>query len=168
VCSGPFQIWIALYLKQINVSTDKILKVEEQSRLEKLINYEDRWPGLTIRKDLRKVKIYINLFAHAIYSNKIFDTACILVILANSITLCMEDPLQIGITPQQEAIENIFLALYTLEMVIKVLALGFIFNKGAYLRDPWNILDFTIVMSAYLTIVQDLQLIVSNGGTAPV
>lgn len=48
--------------------------------------------------------------------------------------------------------ENIFLALYSVEMVLKILGLGFVFNKGAYLRDPWNILDFIIVMSAYLTI----------------
>lgn len=39
-------------------------------------------------------------------------------------------------------------------MIIKILAKGFIFNKGAYLRDSFNILDFTIVMSAYLTIFQ--------------
>jgi len=49
-------------------------------------------------------------------------------------------------------------------MIMKILGLGFIFNKGAYLRDPWNILDFTIVMSAYLTIVQDLSVVVANGG----
>lgn len=41
-------------------------------------------------------------------------------------------------------------------MVLKILGLGFLFNKGAYLTDPWNILDFTIVMSSYLTIIQDV------------
>jgi len=65
----------------------------------------------------------------------------------------MEDPLQVGTTPQQDIMENVFLALYSIEMVLKILGLGFIFNKGAYIRDPWNILDFVIVMSAYLTIV---------------
>lgn len=49
-------------------------------------------------------------------------------------------------------------------MILKILGLGFIFNKGAYLRDPWNILDFTIVMSAYLTITQDTLAIIQNGG----
>jgi hypothetical protein len=38
-------------------------------------------------------------------------------------------------------------------MSLKILALGFIFNPGAYLRDPWNILDFTIVSTAYLQYV---------------
>jgi hypothetical protein len=57
-------------------------------------------------------------------------------------------------------VENIFLGLYTFEMVMKIMGLGFIFNKGAYLRDPWNILDFIIVMSAYLTIAQDLTTLI--------
>ena len=38
-------------------------------------------------------------------------------------------------------------------MVLKILGLGFIFNKGAYLRDAWNILDFTIVMTGYLSLL---------------
>ena len=37
-------------------------------------------------------------------------------------------------------------------MCMKMLGQGLIFNKFAYLRDLWGILDFFIVMSAYLTI----------------
>jgi hypothetical protein len=53
-------------------------------------------------------------------------------------------------------------------MVLKILGLGFLFNKGAYLRDPWNVLDFIIVMSAYLTISQDLMTMYENDGVKPV
>jgi hypothetical protein len=49
--------------------------------------------------------------------------------------------------------DTIFLILYSLEMVLKILGLGFLFNKGAYLRDAWNILDFTIVMTGYLSLI---------------
>jgi len=52
-----------------------------------------------------------------------------------------------------KVIEYFFLAAYTLEMIIKILARGFVFNEGAYLRDSFNILDFVIVLSAYLTII---------------
>lgn len=47
--------------------------------------------------------------------------------------------------------DKAFLALYSIEMIIKIVALGFIFNTGSYLRDPWNDLDFVIVASAWLT-----------------
>ena len=40
-------------------------------------------------------------------------------------------------------------------MIFKILAKGFVFNRGAYLRDSFNILDFVIVMSAYVTIIQE-------------
>lgn len=35
-------------------------------------------------------------------------------------------------------------------MVLKILGMGFVFNRDAYLRDAWNILDFVIVMVGYL------------------
>lgn len=47
-------------------------------------------------------------------------------------------------------LEEIFLILYTIEMALKIFALGFIFKKNTYLRDPWNIMDFLIVSTAYL------------------
>ena len=37
---------------------------------------------------------------------------------------------------------------FTLECIIKVIAFGFIMTQTAYIRDPWNVLDFTIVLSA--------------------
>jgi hypothetical protein len=41
-------------------------------------------------------------------------------------------------------------------MIIKIVALGFVLNKNSYLRDPWNVLDFIIVGSAWLTEIQTL------------
>ena len=37
-------------------------------------------------------------------------------------------------------------------MVFKVLAKGFILNKNSYMRDPWNILDITIIISGFLSL----------------
>ena len=34
-----------------------------------------------------------------------------------------------------------------------VVSLGFIFNKGSYLRDSWNILDFVIISSGYVGMI---------------
>jgi hypothetical protein len=157
-----------LYLKQIIGRNDVIMRVDEQSRLEILRNYEDRWPLLSLRKSLWKVQIYINLFCLTIISHKLFETICITVILLNSFTLALEDPLAVGTTQTDEVIENLYNGAYTIEMVLKIVGLGFIFNKGAYLRDPWNMLDFFIVMSSYVTIAQDVIAIQQNGGTKPI
>jgi hypothetical protein len=52
-----------------------------------------------------------------------------------------------------ENVEESLLIFYTIEMCLKIIGLGFILNKGAYLRDAWNILDFIIVSSGYLPYV---------------
>ena len=49
-------------------------------------------------------------------------------------------------------VDNIFLGLYTFEMCMKILGMGFIFGQNAYLRDFWGVLDFIIVSSAYFTL----------------
>lgn len=36
-------------------------------------------------------------------------------------------------------------------MVVKILGMGFIMGEGAYIRDAWNILDFSIVLISYST-----------------
>ena len=46
--------------------------------------------------------------------------------------------------------------LYSIEMVFKILGLGFIFGPKAYLLDSWNILDFVIVISGYLTLINEM------------
>jgi hypothetical protein len=40
------------------------------------------------------------------------------------------------------------------EMFTKIFALGFAFNgKASYIRNPWNILDFVIVLSATISVI---------------
>ena len=39
---------------------------------------------------------------------------------------------------------------FIFEMVIKIIALGFVIDRGSYLRESWNILDFFIVFCSIL------------------
>ena len=52
-------------------------------------------------------------------------------------------------------VEVVFLFLYTGEMVLKILGLGFIMGEGSYLRDWWNVLDFIIVITSLLSVGGD-------------
>lgn len=49
----------------------------------------------------------------------------------------------------QESLEYIFLIIFTLECFLKIVAYGFVFHEGAYLRNCWNILDFVIVFMGW-------------------
>ena len=47
--------------------------------------------------------------------------------------------------------DEVFQIAYTVEMVVKIVSMGFLFNNGSYLRDAWNILDFVIIASGYMS-----------------
>jgi hypothetical protein len=51
--------------------------------------------------------------------------------------------------------EKVFMVIYSLEMCLKVGAYGLVVEKFSYLRDPWNVMDFLIVLSSWFTIVAD-------------
>jgi hypothetical protein len=49
--------------------------------------------------------------------------------------------------------DKIFTYIYTAEAVLKIIALGFIVHKASYLRDPWNILDFIVVIMGLISLL---------------
>jgi len=48
-------------------------------------------------------------------------------------------------------LEYVFVVIFTLEAIMKVVAYGFVFHPGAYLRNGWNVLDFVIVIVGSVT-----------------
>ena len=42
---------------------------------------------------------------------------------------------------------HIFGVTFTIEAVIKIIAMGFVGSEGTYLRDGWNLVDFVVVVS---------------------
>ncbi|XP_077917384.1 sodium channel protein type 10 subunit alpha isoform X3 [Halichoerus grypus] len=65
----------------------------------------------------------------------------------------------VGMTQTElpERIEYVFTVIYTFEALIKILARGFCLNEFAYLRDPWNWLDFSVITLAYIGETTDLR-----------
>ncbi|EMP36124.1 Sodium channel protein type 5 subunit alpha [Chelonia mydas] len=49
-----------------------------------------------------------------------------------------------------------FTAIYTFEVLIKILARGLCLNEFTFLRDPWNWLDFSVIVMAYAGEFSDL------------
>lgn len=47
--------------------------------------------------------------------------------------------------------EYIFTGLFTVEMVVKIVARGLILHKHAYLRDGWNWIDFLVVVASLIS-----------------
>lgn len=67
--------------------------VVEQDSIEKIENQTDKWPLQSYRKRIKKIRVYYVRIAATIINHRYFDRISILVIIANTFTLAVEDPL---------------------------------------------------------------------------
>ncbi|XP_057654899.1 muscle calcium channel subunit alpha-1 isoform X1 [Diorhabda carinulata] len=88
---------------------------------------------------------------------KPFEWLILLTIFANCVALAVYTPFpntdSNTTNAYLEKIEYLFLVIFTTECVMKILAYGFLMHPGAYLRNGWNLLDFTIVVIGLITTV---------------
>ena len=105
---------------------------------------------LSLKNPLRQVCIRIVEW-------KPFEWMILLTIFANCVALAIYTPFPNNdsnvINQTLERVELIFLVIFTGESVLKILAYGFVFHSGAYLRNGWNILDFIIVVIGLVSTV---------------
>ncbi|XP_071746366.1 voltage-dependent calcium channel type A subunit alpha-1 isoform X5 [Lepeophtheirus salmonis] len=87
----------------------------------------------------------------------LFEYTVLLTIIANCIVLALEEHLPNGdrtiFAQKLEKTEPYFLGIFTVEAALKILALGFVLHRGSYLRNAWNIMDFIVVVTGYITIL---------------
>ena len=96
-----------------------------------------------------------------------FDRFILLTIVANAIVLCMMEPKKLegrgcgdfkatstsGGNVVIEGSELVFTTIFTIEFLVKVVAMGFLFNKGSYLKDGWNVMDFIVVVVSLVSLL---------------
>ena len=54
-----------------------------------------------------------------------------------------------GANTMMNAIDLLTTCIFTGEVVIRSIALGFASGQNSYLKDPWNVMDFTLVLTAW-------------------
>ena len=79
-----------------------------------------------------------------------FENFILLTIIANSVVLTIEDPSLDANQPIITLLDNCFLIIFSIEMILKIIAMGFVMQPYSYLRDPWNILDFLVVVLGWM------------------
>eukprot|EP00961_Rhodomonas_salina_P268532 3628927-Rhodomonas_salina.7 len=111
-----------------------------------------------------------------------FNRLILILILANCVFLVLDDPvckcqadtctgfelytralyasLDCGYWDDRKAVlqyaEWAFTGMFTLEMIVKIVARGFFLHKHAYLRDGWNWLDFVVVVCSLISLAPGL------------
>ncbi|XP_063322117.1 sodium channel, voltage-gated, type I like, alpha b isoform X3 [Pelmatolapia mariae] len=91
-------------------------------------------------------RIAIKVLVHSMFSILIMFT-----ILTNCAFMTLSNP-----PDWAKNVEYTFTGIYTFESLIKILARGFCVGKFTFLRDPWNWLDFSVILMAYVTEFVDL------------
>ncbi|XP_051799245.1 sodium channel, voltage-gated, type I like, alpha b isoform X2 [Acanthochromis polyacanthus] len=91
-------------------------------------------------------RIAIRVLVHSLFSMLIMFT-----ILTNCAFMTLSNP-----PDWAKNVEYTFTGIYTFESLIKILARGFCVGKFTFLRDPWNWLDFSVILMAYVTEFVDL------------
>uniref|UniRef100_A0A8L2QSN0 Sodium channel protein n=1 Tax=Rattus norvegicus TaxID=10116 RepID=A0A8L2QSN0_RAT len=89
-------------------------------------------------------RISIKILVHSYPFQSFMLIMC--TILTNCIFMTLSNP------PEwTKNVEYTFTGIYTFESLIKILARGFCVGEFTFLRDPWNWLDFVVIVFAYLT-----------------
>ena len=80
-----------------------------------------------------------------------FEWTVLVTIIASCVVMALEEHLPNGdkteLAISLEATESYFLAIFCVEMCLKIVALGFVLHPGSYLRNVWNIMDFVVVVT---------------------
>merc|ERR1711871_792049 len=92
-----------------------------------------------------------------------FDQFILFLIAFSSVLLAIDEPylktdcnwVNSSFVDTLQVLDKIIVVLFVLEMVCKVIALGFVFGKDAYLRNGWNCLDFFLVMLSIVLLASE-------------
>uniref|UniRef100_A0A8C4N6Y8 Uncharacterized protein n=1 Tax=Eptatretus burgeri TaxID=7764 RepID=A0A8C4N6Y8_EPTBU len=92
----------------------------------------------------------VRRICHAVVSMRWFETVVLSVIALSSLALAAEDPVSSKSTRNLvlRYFDYVFTAVFTFELIVKMVDQGLLCHRGAYFRDLWNILDFVVVMAA--------------------
>ncbi len=88
--------------------------------------------------------------------HKVFEATIIILILASSILLAIENPLDDPNgqkTFTLEVFDAVMTSIFCLEAVMKIISFGFVLgHKHTYMRNCWNVMDFIIVIFSVVSL----------------
>ncbi|XP_027488171.1 sodium channel protein type 5 subunit alpha-like, partial [Corapipo altera] len=86
-----------------------------------------------------------------ILTNSCFVGIIICTVLLNCVVMTVRQ-----LPPALNWTEIAFTGIYTTEILIKIVATGFVWNEFTFLRDPWNCLDLSVIIVMYVTMFQKI------------
>ena len=92
----------------------------------------------------------IRRLCYSVVTNRSFDHAIFFLICVSSVAMAMESPEVIdrggAMLDALNVLDRVLTSTFIVELVLKVTAYSMVGEPGAYSSDPWNLLDFFIVL----------------------
>ena len=133
------------------IKSKEIIDFKPLHKEEQIRRYYDRWCCLKMRKTIFKWKVIAKYYCGFIVDNQYFDNLSLLIIITNTILILVSDPRDNNSIANTS--DSYFLYFYTAEAVLKILGFGFLASEKAYIKDPWNILDFFVVLMGWVSFI---------------
>ncbi|XP_047134676.1 voltage-dependent N-type calcium channel subunit alpha-1B isoform X1 [Hydra vulgaris] len=92
----------------------------------------------------------VRIFIFELVTSKYFDNAMLVLILVSSAFLSLEDMEDRNSTRNMvlKYFDFFFTSIFSLEILLKIIAYGVVLHPGSYFRDPWNVIDALVVSCA--------------------
>jgi two pore calcium channel protein 1 len=143
-----------LMFKLLNKSRSGELTLEEFYAVYDAVDYDWK-PNKSMRFYYEMCKVPFNMISaaiHVLVRSKAFDYTIYALIICNGVLLIIQTSLLTNTTDKQyiytPEISIAFISIYTLEMILKLIGLGF----RNYFKSHWNLLDFSITLLGILSI----------------
>lgn len=152
ICVGPFfvlNLVVGVIIEKFNQISGRGLLTEEQRM------YKDTLLQAMLHDDsapLERPAGYVRGTCYAICQNENFEGLILFLVILNAILMGTERYDQPEAwTSMLFTINLVFVVIFTLEMIIKVVGLG----MNAYFNDGWNCMDFVIVIGCLVMVPLD-------------
>ena len=138
---------MSLWREDIKTSNNTTSNLTEKSFKEEMREYflqRQSYSLYIFEEDCRTRK-----FCKLLTSQDWFDFIILCFIAMNCITLAMERPTIPPWSTERKLLDisnNIFTLVFTIEMIMKSVATGFVLGRGNYFSDNWNRLDGVLVI----------------------
>ena len=129
----------------------EIIDFKDLRKEEKARRYYDYYCCLEQRQKIYKWLVYIRFWCRFFVDNWIFDNISLLIIILNTLLILISDPTDpnnIG-----NLSDNYFLYFYSAEAILKIISFTFVSAEDAYIKDYWNILDFSVVLVGWVSFI---------------
>ena len=129
------------------------LKKRKRKKKLSLATSPDRKPISNLRR-LTELPSQLSAACRKLVYWEWFDRILLCLIMINCIFLALDSPTA---SPQLKRVlmdvDTVFVILYTIEMVIKLIGLGVVRQADSYFRSYWNWLDFIVVIEGLVSLI---------------